>query len=226
MSGLVHLCSKQGRAVNSSQLSLNQTPALLVVRACMLSCFSRVWLFATPWTTAHQAPLSLGFSRQEYWSGLPCPPPRDLLDPGIEPASLSSTCTGRRVLVQYYAPPGKPQCLWGCCIIYLDEFTFLWTEPTLMSSDRAGPVRGPSSSLALSQSCNVGRAGSQYPVLRLVRQMGCRGSWLETSGKHLNLIRAPGQLSNTSHWGDKEMKAHLWLGKMKAPTIKQMCTLS
>ena len=52
----------------------------------MLSCFSRVWLFATLWTAAHQAPLSMGSSRQEYWSGLPFPTPGDLPDPGIEPA--------------------------------------------------------------------------------------------------------------------------------------------
>ena len=57
---------------------------------CMLSHFSRVWLFATPWTVAHQAPLSVGFSRLEYWSGLPCPPLGDLPDPGIELASLVS----------------------------------------------------------------------------------------------------------------------------------------
>ena len=44
-------------------------------------------LFATPWTVAHQAPLSMGFSRQEYWSGLPFPSPGDLPDPGIEPRS-------------------------------------------------------------------------------------------------------------------------------------------
>ena len=56
----------------------------------LLSCFSHVRLFATPWTVACQAPLSMGFSRQEYWSGLPCPPPGDLPDPGIEPESLSS----------------------------------------------------------------------------------------------------------------------------------------
>ena len=43
--------------------------------------------FATPWTAAHQARLSMGFSRQEYWSGLPCPPPGDLPNPGIEPTS-------------------------------------------------------------------------------------------------------------------------------------------
>ena len=48
---------------------------------------SRVWLFATPWTVACQAPLSRGFSRQEYWSGLPFPSPGDLPDPGIEPRS-------------------------------------------------------------------------------------------------------------------------------------------
>ena len=48
---------------------------------------SRVQLFVTPWTVACQAPLSMGFSRQEYWSGLPCPPPGDLPDPWIEPGS-------------------------------------------------------------------------------------------------------------------------------------------
>ena len=54
------------------------------MHAQSLSC---VQLFATPWTVAHQAPLSMGFSRQEYLSGLPCPAPGDLPDPGIEPAS-------------------------------------------------------------------------------------------------------------------------------------------
>ena len=59
---------------------------------------SHVRLFATQWTVAHQAPLSMGFSRQEYWSGLPCPPPGDLSYPGIAPMSLrgffttSTTC--------------------------------------------------------------------------------------------------------------------------------------
>ena len=56
----------------------------------MLGCFSRVQLFATLWTEAHQAPLSMRFSRQRYWNGLPYPPPGDLPDPGIEPASLMS----------------------------------------------------------------------------------------------------------------------------------------
>ena len=51
---------------------------------------SRVGLFATLWTVACQAPLSMGFSKQEHWSGLPCPLPGDLPDPGMEPASLMS----------------------------------------------------------------------------------------------------------------------------------------
>ena len=51
---------------------------------------SHVRLFATPWTVTHQASLSIGFSRQEYWSGLPFPPPGDLPDPRIAPTSLAS----------------------------------------------------------------------------------------------------------------------------------------
>ena len=46
--------------------------------------------FPTQWTVAHQAPLSMGFSRQEYWTGLPCPPPGNLADPGIKPVPLMS----------------------------------------------------------------------------------------------------------------------------------------
>ena len=56
--------------------------------SCMLSHFSCVWLFATPWTVAHQAPLFRGFSRQEYQSVLPCPSPGDLPNPGIKPRLL------------------------------------------------------------------------------------------------------------------------------------------
>ena len=52
-----------------------------------MKSLSRVRLFATPWTVAYQAPLSMGFSRQWYWSGLPFPSPADLPDPGIEPVS-------------------------------------------------------------------------------------------------------------------------------------------
>ena len=60
------------------------------MRVCVLSHFSHVQVFVTLWTIAHHAPLSMGFSRQEYWSGLSCPPTGDLPNPGIKPASLMS----------------------------------------------------------------------------------------------------------------------------------------
>ena len=63
---------------------------LYLLLLLLLSHFSPGQLFVTLWTAACQAPLSMGFSRQEYWSGLPCPPPADLPDPGIEPPSLRS----------------------------------------------------------------------------------------------------------------------------------------
>ena len=66
--------------------------------ACVLSHFSSVWLFATLWTIALQAPLSVGFSRQEYWSGLPCSPPGDLPNPGIEPTARNGSCIGWWIL--------------------------------------------------------------------------------------------------------------------------------
>ena len=56
----------------------------------MLSCFSHVLHFVTLWTVARKTPLSMEFSRQEYWSGLPCSPSGDLPDPGIEPTSFTS----------------------------------------------------------------------------------------------------------------------------------------
>ena len=55
---------------------------------CTLSCFSCGQLITILWTIARQAPLLMGFSRKEYWSELPCPPPGDLPDPGIKPTSL------------------------------------------------------------------------------------------------------------------------------------------
>ena len=65
-----------------------------------LSHSSCVQLFAIPWTVARRVPLSMGFFRQEYWSGLPCPPPGGLPDPGVE--SLSHVyCIGRLVPYQY-----------------------------------------------------------------------------------------------------------------------------
>ena len=66
--------------------------------ACVLSHFSHVQLLLVSlWTIVHQAPLSMGCSRQEYWSGLPCPPPGDLPDPVIEPMSLMSPALAGRL---------------------------------------------------------------------------------------------------------------------------------
>ena len=73
----------------------------------VLSCLSRIQLFVTPWTVARQDPLSVGFSRQEYWSGLPCPPLGDLPNPGIEAASFSLLRWQPGSLP--LAPPGKAQ---------------------------------------------------------------------------------------------------------------------
>ena len=57
---------------------------------CVCSVASVMSDFVTPWIVAYQAPLCMGFPRQEYWSGLPCPPPGDLPNPGIEPTSLAA----------------------------------------------------------------------------------------------------------------------------------------
>ena len=65
---------------------------------------SPVQLFATPWTGAHQAPLSMKFSRQEYWSGLPFPSPGDLLNPGIK--LMSPTLQADSLLSE---PPEEPK---------------------------------------------------------------------------------------------------------------------
>jgi len=60
------------------------------INVCVLSHFSHVQLFVSLWTAAHQAPLSMGFFKQEYWSRLPFPPLGDLPDPGIKPESPAS----------------------------------------------------------------------------------------------------------------------------------------
>ena len=62
----------------------------------MLSHLSHVQLFVTLWIVAHQAPLSMGFSRQEYWSGLLCPPPGDLPNLGVKPVSPASPALAGR----------------------------------------------------------------------------------------------------------------------------------
>ena len=72
-----------------------------------LAVLSHVWLLVTPWTVAHQPPLSMEFSRQAYWSRLPFPPPGDLPHPGIEPAPPA--LAGGFFTTE---PPGKPNDIW------------------------------------------------------------------------------------------------------------------
>ena len=94
-------CDGEGQGLGGGLGGRGQS--LLYCPACMLSCFSRVRLFVTPWIVACQAPLSMGFSRQEYWSGLPFPSPGDLPNTEIKlrsPASQTDSLPAE--------PLGKP----------------------------------------------------------------------------------------------------------------------
>ena len=91
----------QRAPVSSGSSSLTSNTLHYNVLCCAWS-LSRVWLFATPWTVAHQTPLSMEFSRQEYWSGLLCLPLGDLPDPGIE----------------FRSPTGRFFTVWAfCCLV-------------------------------------------------------------------------------------------------------------
>ena len=109
----------------TQQTAYNKRPRIWQSCMCAQVCAqssSRVWLFAIPWMIANQAPLSMGFSRQEYWSGLLFPPPGDLPNPGIKPSSLTRDRTGppalrmwslshwtsREVLVSFCLSPYHP----------------------------------------------------------------------------------------------------------------------
>ena len=88
--------------------------------ACLHDNLLQSHLTLRLWTVACQAPLSMAFSRQEYWSGLPCPPPENLPNPGIEPTSVCLLCcqAGSLPLV----PPGKPLSLSLYIYIYIHTY--------------------------------------------------------------------------------------------------------
>ena len=94
---------------------------------------SHVWLLATPWTVTHQTPLSLGFCRQEYWTGLPFPPPEDLPNPGIKSTSPVSPA------LQEDSLPAEPivkhltQCMLGC-------FSHVWLFVTPWTVAHKAPL--------------------------------------------------------------------------------------
>ena len=99
-------------------LSAPRVSSAVVVRLC-LGAQLHVWLLVTPWTVAHQAPPSREFSRAEYWSGLPCPPARDLPNAGIKPRSPALQADSLPP-----APPGKR--LYSCLVVYC-KMWIIWT---------------------------------------------------------------------------------------------------
>ena len=122
--------------------------------ACLLSCFSWVWFFVTLWTVAYQVPLSMGFSKQRYCSGLPCLTPGHLLDPGVEPVSpmspalqvdslllshwQSSVQFSCSVVSESLRPHGlehsRPPCLSPTPGVYLNPCpSSWWCHPTISS---------------------------------------------------------------------------------------------
>ena len=120
--------SRLSRAVWSGVISTSPSVSGLL----LLNCVICVWLFETPWTVAHQAPLSVGFSRQEYWSGLPCPSPGDFLNPGIEPGSPAWQADSLPLNHQ-----GRPSVSETHRISFLGDGDKVWAEVTLFSDQEA-----------------------------------------------------------------------------------------
>ena len=100
----IHKKKKNEMLDNGKCISGRMNTARVLFAYSEVKSLSRVWLFSTPWTVAHQAPPSMEFSRQEYWSGLPFPSPGDLLDPGIKPGSPTL-----RADTLPSEPPGNPK---------------------------------------------------------------------------------------------------------------------
>ena len=95
---------------------------LIFVCAVHSQSLSHIRLFETLWTVGHQTPLSMGFSRQEYWRGLPCPPPGDLPDSGIESESpMSPALAGKYFTISAL---GKPYHLYETCNTQNSEIVY------------------------------------------------------------------------------------------------------
>ena len=109
-SAITHMNEKVLMVTNQHIFCMDRKKSLKTKQTyscAVLSHFSHVQLFVTLSTIACQAPLSMGFSRQEYWSGLPCPPPGNLPNPATEP--MSSVSPALQVDCLPTEPPGKPQ---------------------------------------------------------------------------------------------------------------------
>ena len=107
-----------GVAQSRTRLKRLSSSSSMCLYECMLNCFSHVLFFVPLWTMALQDPLSMGFSGGEYWRGLPCPPPEDLPNTGIEPVSL----TFRALAGGFFttSPTWEAQKVLGCVqILYM-----------------------------------------------------------------------------------------------------------
>ena len=165
--------------------------ALYLHHACKLSCFSHVWLFVMPWIVACQAPLSMGFSREEHWSGLSCPPPEDLPHTGIKSA--------------YPAAPGLqadslPLSHWGSIftslgVIYL--ITGSWSPSPI------SPTLYPCLWQSLDNSClqkGENSTKSLYDVLKTKRKFSGDSyigdiNWYSKKFLQIYLLQLPKQIS-------------------------------
>ena len=108
------MCSHYKKS--NTMIILKDQPLSFHVRVKKVKSLSRVRLFATPWTVTYQAPLSMGFSRQEYWSGLPCPPSGDLPNPGIKPrAPMAPTWQAHSLPLSQLGKPCVNRQLVGTC---------------------------------------------------------------------------------------------------------------
>ena len=119
------------------------------MRVCMCICWSLgcVQLFVTPWIVAHQAPLSMEFSRQAYWSGLPFPSPWDLPDPGIEPGAPALQATREAqigyILIQNKKCIKKISCTWEqdiSCSPVPGTVSYNQHSPTSQKTEHAAPL--------------------------------------------------------------------------------------
>ena len=98
---IIHAFAERKTAHRQSGIKTVESPAILEIReVCMLSHFSCAWFFATPRAVAHQGPLSMEFSRQEYWSGVLFPSPGYLPDQGFKPMSLTTPALAGRFLAK------------------------------------------------------------------------------------------------------------------------------
>ena len=155
---------------SSSVHGILQARILEWVALVKVKLLSRVGLFATPWTAAYQAPPSMGFSRQEYWSGLPFPSPEDLPDPGIKPRSPTLQADALTS-----EPSGKPPN-WNLIFRYLG-LRYTHTQASQVMLVVKNPPAKARDSRDLGSMCGPGRSpggGHGNPL-----QYSCLGSPLD-----------------------------------------------